>query len=553
MKQYMKFIMTMALLLTTMSVWAEQNVTIVVNPSASAGTVTQKVENGVCTLTVTPASGYYLTAENLTVVTCLDGSGVQSPRRATDIEIKSETLEVTALNATADPSGVTSYTFTMPEDETIGVEVTAEFQTLIAITPTVTLESWTYGEDANTPVVEGNPGNGEVTFTYAVKGSTTFTNAVPATAGDYTVKANVAAAMQYAAGEATADFSISKAATSITKAPTAKTLTYIGELQELVTAGEATGGTMVYSLSQNSQYSESIPEGKNAGTYVVFYTVSVDNNHTATDTLSVQVTIEQATIDAVELEESVLTYNGQTQSVVIASVWAGDLEVSSDYYQVSGNAKKDVGDYELVVSAKTMEGNNFKGSVSKEWSIVNRTLEVNKDVTFVAGQKWASFVSPSEDLLLPEGMMAFIVTEIGASSVTVKAINYVPKDEPVLLEIDTEETTTNSSAAGNLLQAASEATNVSSINGTVYGLYNNSMMRVNTGTIAKGKCYLVVNAQQSAPRLTIEKDGEATGIENITTTLSEGEEVWYSLDGKKLQKPTSKGIYIVKGKKMVIK
>ena len=545
--------MTMALLLTTMSVWAEQNVTIVVNPSASAGTVTQKVENGVCTLTVTPASGYYLTAENLTVVTCLDGSGVQSPRRATDIEIKSETLEVTALNATADPSGVTSYTFTMPEDETIGVEVTAEFQTLIAITPTVTLESWTYGEDANTPVVEGNPGNGEVTFTYAVKGSTTFTNAVPATAGDYTVKANVAAAMQYAAGEATADFSISKAATSITKAPTAKTLTYIGELQELVTAGEATGGTMVYSLSQNSQYSESIPEGKNAGTYVVFYTVSVDNNHTATDTLSVQVTIEQATIDAVELEESVLTYNGQTQSVVIASVWAGDLEVSSDYYQVSGNAKKDVGDYELVVSAKTMEGNNFKGSVSKEWSIVNRTLEVNKDVTFVAGQKWASFVSPSEDLLLPEGMMAFIVTEIGASSVTVKAINYVPKDEPVLLEIDTEETTTNSSAAGNLLQAASEATNVSSINGTVYGLYNNSMMRVNTGTIAKGKCYLVVNAQQSAPRLTIEKDGEATGIENITTTLSEGEEVWYSLDGKKLQKPTSKGIYIVKGKKMVIK
>ena len=35
------------------------------------------------------------------------------------------------------------------------------------ITPAVTLAGWTYGETANTPVVTGNVGNGEVTFTYS--------------------------------------------------------------------------------------------------------------------------------------------------------------------------------------------------------------------------------------------------------------------------------------------------------------------------------------------------------------------------------------------------
>ena len=48
-------------------------------------------------------------------------------------------------------------------------------------------------------------------------------------------------------------------------------------------------------------------------------------------------------------------------------------------------------------------------------------------------------------------------------------------------------------------------------------------------------------------------DGEATGL-NLTPTLSQGEGVWYTLDGRKLQgKPTTKGVYIVNGKKTIIK
>ena len=121
------------LLLTCIGVWAaEENsvVNIVVKPNANAGTVVvSDVSDGVCTLTVTPASGYYLTAENLKAVPTLSGNGMQAPRRDVQIDfVEEDELEITPTNPDANPSGVTTYWFYMPEDENLNVEVTAEFQ-----------------------------------------------------------------------------------------------------------------------------------------------------------------------------------------------------------------------------------------------------------------------------------------------------------------------------------------------------------------------------------------------------------------------------------------
>lgn len=47
---------------------------------------------------------------------------------------------------------------------------------------------------------------------------------------------------------------------------------------------------------------------------------------------------------------------------------------------------------------------------------------------------------------------------------------------------------------------------------------------------------------------------QPTGIRNLTPALSEGEGVWYSLDGRRLTgEPQQKGIYIKNGKKIIIK
>ena len=254
---------TFALLLTTAVLWAGE-VTVVKQLNGStndnAGTVTYS--NG--TITITPAQGNYITKDYVTVVKFVDAGIAQAPRRAPGV---SEPITVTASDASADPSGVTTYTITPPSSE-YDLEITANFQvrqsisnaviTLAetaftydgqektpavssvtvagkalatnefaveysdninagngtvtisglrtyngtatanftigkaTITPTVTLQGWTFGAQANTPVVSGNLGNGTVTYTYAIKGSTDFSATVPSAAGTYTVKATIA-------------------------------------------------------------------------------------------------------------------------------------------------------------------------------------------------------------------------------------------------------------------------------------------------------------------------------------------------------------------------
>ena len=99
------------------------------------------------------------------------------------------------------------------DGETINVSIA-----IATINPEVTLEGWTYGEEPNEPVVTGNTFNDEVIITYAQKGSEEFTSEVPVNAGDYVVKAYIAATDNTYEGVATADFNIAKAPVTITAA-----------------------------------------------------------------------------------------------------------------------------------------------------------------------------------------------------------------------------------------------------------------------------------------------------------------------------------------------
>ncbi len=83
---------------------------------------------------------------------------------------------------------------------------------------------------------------------------------------------------------------ISKAQPTVTSAPAAKSLTYTGNSQELVTSGEVTGGKLQYSLD-NITYSEDIPTGTKAGEYTVWYKTVGDENHNDTEPQSIAVTI----------------------------------------------------------------------------------------------------------------------------------------------------------------------------------------------------------------------------------------------------------------------
>ena len=108
--------------------------------------------------------------------------------------------------------------------------INATFAPKTSITPTVSLDNWVYGNAANAPAVEGNTGNGDVSYLYKVKDADddTYTETVPTTVGTYTVKATVAESTQYFGATATTDFTITKRPVTITSGITANNKTYDG-------------------------------------------------------------------------------------------------------------------------------------------------------------------------------------------------------------------------------------------------------------------------------------------------------------------------------------
>ena len=131
------------------------------------------------------------------------------------------------------------------------------------------LAGWTYGETANEPTATAKFGT--ATFTYATSENGTYSETVPIDAGDYWVKATVAETKNYAGATQTLKFTIAKAHSAITSNPAANQLTYNGEAQALVTAGESADGTLQYKLGADGEWSENIPIATNAGEYVVYF------------------------------------------------------------------------------------------------------------------------------------------------------------------------------------------------------------------------------------------------------------------------------------------
>ena len=89
-------------------------------------------------------------------------------------------------------------------------------------------------------------------------------------------------------------------------APTANALTYNGAEQALVTAGQTTGGTMLYRLG-DSEWSEHIPTAKNAGKYTVWYKVQGDAEYADVAEQSLTVSAAKKAVTVTALDKSAYT------------------------------------------------------------------------------------------------------------------------------------------------------------------------------------------------------------------------------------------------------
>ena len=107
---------------------------------------------------------------------------------------------------------------------------------------------------------------------------------------------------------------------------------------------------------------------------------------------------------------------------------------------------------------------------------------------------------------------------------------------------------------GNDLQIASEAMTG---NGKIYvlnrvdGVVGFYKLK-SSGTLAKGKAYITLEGNTGAPMLSMSEDSEVTAIEMLPTDACQYQKGYYTLDGRLVERPT-KGVYVVDGRKIVVK
>ena len=208
--------------------------------------------------------------------------------------------------------------------------------TVSKATPTVaapTASTLTYNGTPQSLVSEGTTSGGEMQYSTEKNGN--YSTAIPTgtDAGDYTVYYKVVGNDDYEGTEpAKIEVTIAKAVAQVTAAPKAvENLAFTGLPQNLVTAGSATGGTLVYSLTGNeNDYSTAIPTATNVGEYTVYYKVQGDENYNDTEAKSVTAVIGNALAEVTKAPDArELTYTGDPQELVTeGTATGGEIQYS---------------------------------------------------------------------------------------------------------------------------------------------------------------------------------------------------------------------------------
>lgn len=170
--------------------------------------------------------------------------------------------------------------------------------------------------------------------------------------------------------DTTVKFNITQATPVVTK-PTTKTLTYNGSEQELVNAASTNGGTVKYSLD-NKNWSTSIPTGKAAKEYTVYYKVEGNKNFKDADVQEITNKINPRTIDLNWNKE--LTYNGKEQlpTATVNNLVDGDkCEITVD-----GDKHKNVGTYEAKATKVSNPNYKLPENVTTSYTIKPKDITV---------------------------------------------------------------------------------------------------------------------------------------------------------------------------------
>ena len=201
----------------------------------------------------------------------------------------------------------------------------------------------------------------------------------------------------------------------ITTEPEVKTLTYKGREQQLVTAGTASGGQMLYALGDESgateEFTETLPVGTDAGDYKVWYMVKGDSGHNDIPAKRVNAAIGKADFSAVtfSLNPDKFVYTGNENKPVLKATFnAGTAEepdrIAVDASEYSFSYDDNVNAGTATVSITSSKKNFTGGTTDLEFEIKKAPNNVT-----VSMEGWAK----GEDASTPD-----VTADFGAKAAT---------------------------------------------------------------------------------------------------------------------------------------
>ena len=501
-------------------------------------TATQAKKDDVVTVSVTPATGFAAKEVFVKAYTAWESANARAFRAPAMLK----DIAVTAGAAAG------TWQFTMPD---ANVVVDATYTKIVQNAWIQAISDKTYSGTAFEPTVTVMDGN--TTLNLGTDYTVAYSNNI--NAGTATV--TVTGIGDYS-GTASKTFNIQKANITMTTVPSAISgLVYSGEPQTLVSAGVASFGTVLYS-TDGTTYGSALPQATDAGTHTVYYKVEGDANHNAFAAQSLNVTIATnkaglnlAINDAEAYYNTIKDSNPETAATLLAAI----------------NTAKDVKNNANATQAQIEAATSTLGTAV---TTAQADVALKRVTITIPAKSYMSCMDADKRQIeaAVSGVALYTVRSVSDTEVMLtSALGVVDAEMPFIIYNDNDEEKTFS-----LVVSSSDADNVTydsnHFKGTLtaktfsaadmqekdhYVLDGHKFVWVkDAGTLAAGKCWIELpkSASSNARALNIVFEHETTAISTIEAAAENG--VYYTIDGRRVAQPT-KGIYIVNGKKVVVK
>ncbi len=275
--------------------------------------------------------------------------------------------------------------------------------------------------------------------------------------------------------------------------------------------------------------------------------------------------------------EVTLTFTVKNNSVNdyndFLAIWESNAEGGSVmYYSITAGQTKTFTYFEKKKPEKTTQFNvlfynantGFMNTLSPTEELIVYPQNVSKTV---GNYEWATFSSEYPLDFSGTGLEAYIVTGSNGNAIKKEAVTKVPANTGLVINgaagdftIPVTLAETDDVSSNKMVAVAEDITLEKGTDGNenfVLSVQEGNVVfaRINAdeATVRAGQAYLTLPKETSAPWLSIEGDEDTTGLDMTTVNRPQATDgIYYDLSGRRVEHPT-KGLYIVNGKKVIIK